>query len=300
MADVTAEFFDRLAERGTVPGFARTTGSVRFELTRGDQTEHWRVAFKRGAVTVDRGRRRGRLRRPHRREHLRRPCRWPGQRHGLVAPRPTRATASRNSCPLPAALPGADERNMTARRLGPSASGGADDGDADGPDPRRQHLRRVRRARRLEASPTEPTGLFSFDTRFLSNWVLTINGQKLNSLSTDDLQYFESRFFLVPGTGTVYIDAKLSVIRERVGGRRVPRGADDPQPRERAGRPRRSGSMPASDFADLFEVKDALKKVGDLRHASRTAGCTSSTSARRSSARPSSRPRRRPASTSTA
>ena len=55
MADVTAEFFDRLAERGTVPGFERTTGSVRFDLTRGDQTEHWRVAFKRGAVTVDRG-----------------------------------------------------------------------------------------------------------------------------------------------------------------------------------------------------------------------------------------------------
>ena len=62
----------------------------------------------------------------------------------------------------------------------------------------------------VEASPTEPTGLFSFDMRFLSKWVLTINGQKLNSLSTDDLQYFQSRFFLVPGTGTVYIDAKLS------------------------------------------------------------------------------------------
>ena len=54
MADVTAEFFDRLAGRGTVPGFERTSGSVRFELTRGDLTEHWRVTFKRGAATVDR------------------------------------------------------------------------------------------------------------------------------------------------------------------------------------------------------------------------------------------------------
>ena len=70
----------------------------------------------------------------------------------------------------------------------------------------------------VEASPSEPTGLFSFDTRFLSSWVLTINGQRLNSLSVDDLQYFQSRFFLVPGTGTVYIDAKLSVIRERAVG----------------------------------------------------------------------------------
>ena len=54
MADVTAEFFDRLAELGTVPGLARTSGSVRFDLSRGDQTEHWRVEFRRGAVTVAR------------------------------------------------------------------------------------------------------------------------------------------------------------------------------------------------------------------------------------------------------
>ena len=67
----------------------------------------------------------------------------------------------------------------------------------------------------IEASLTDPTGLFSFDTRFLSKWVLTINGERLNPLSVDDLQYFESRFFLVPGTGTVYVDAKLSVIRRR-------------------------------------------------------------------------------------
>src|SRR5262245_9883173 len=70
----------------------------------------------------------------------------------------------------------------------------------------------------IQASPTDPTGLFSFDMRFLSHWVLTINGQTLNPLSIDDLQYFESRFFLVPGTGTVYIDAKLSVIRQRAVG----------------------------------------------------------------------------------
>ena len=52
MADVTAEFFERLAERGSEPGLARTTGSVRFDLTRDDKTEHWRVEFRRGAVTV--------------------------------------------------------------------------------------------------------------------------------------------------------------------------------------------------------------------------------------------------------
>jgi hypothetical protein len=54
MADATAEFFGRLAERGREPGLARTTGSVRFDLTRDDRTEHWRVEFRRGAVTVSR------------------------------------------------------------------------------------------------------------------------------------------------------------------------------------------------------------------------------------------------------
>src|SRR5207253_4643789 len=70
----------------------------------------------------------------------------------------------------------------------------------------------------IEASQSDPTGLFSFDTRFLSRWVLTINGERLNALSTDDLQYFETRFFLVPGTGTVYVDSQLSVIRTRAVG----------------------------------------------------------------------------------
>ena len=42
----------------------------------------------------------------------------------------------------------------------------------------------------IEASTTDPTGLFSYDTRFLSKWVLTVNGQRLTALSTDDMQYF--------------------------------------------------------------------------------------------------------------
>ena len=54
MADATAAFFERLADRGSEPGLARTTGSVRFDLTRDDKTEHWRVEFRRGAVTVAR------------------------------------------------------------------------------------------------------------------------------------------------------------------------------------------------------------------------------------------------------
>ena len=116
----------------------------------------------------------------------------------------------------------------------------------------------------IEASLTDPTGLFSYDTRFLSKWVLTINGERMNPLSVDDLEYFESRFFLVPGTGTVYVDAKLSVIRRRAVGNgfheelTILNHADEPvdlRIRLDAG----------CDFADLFEVKDALKKKGVFR-----------------------------------
>jgi len=114
----------------------------------------------------------------------------------------------------------------------------------------------------IEATMSDPTGLFSWDTRFLSRWVLTIDGQRLNPLSVDDLQYFETRFFLVPGTGTVYVDAKLSVIRRRA----IADGFHeqltilnhDAEPVDLQVR-----VDVASDFADLFEVKDALEKKGE-------------------------------------
>jgi len=113
----------------------------------------------------------------------------------------------------------------------------------------------------IQASATDPSGLFSLDTRFLSRWVLTVNGERLTALSTDDLHYFESRFFLVPGSGTVYVDAKTTVIRQRA----VTEGFreqltvlnHDVEPVELTIR-----LDAAADFADLFEVKDALEKKG--------------------------------------
>jgi glycogen debranching enzyme len=113
----------------------------------------------------------------------------------------------------------------------------------------------------IEASLTDPTGLFSFDNRFLSTWILTVDGERLNPLSVDDLQYFETRFFLVPGTGTVYVDAKLSVIRRRAVGdgfhEELTILNHDAKPVDLKVR-----IEAASDFADLFEVKDALEKKG--------------------------------------
>ncbi|MGC1214847.1 MAG: glycogen debranching N-terminal domain-containing protein [Micromonospora sp.] len=116
----------------------------------------------------------------------------------------------------------------------------------------------------IEATPTEPTGLFSLDIRYLSKWVLTVNGERLNALSYDDLQYYEARFFLVPGVATHYIDAKLSIIRERaVGGSfreqltilNHDEKAVDLEIRVDA----------KSDFADLFQVKDEIvNKKGEF------------------------------------
>ncbi|WFE39428.1 glycogen debranching N-terminal domain-containing protein [Micromonospora sp. WMMD998] len=67
----------------------------------------------------------------------------------------------------------------------------------------------------MESEPCAPIGLFSFDTRFLSRWILTIDGERLHALSRDDLSYFETRFVLVPGAASHYVDADVSVIRYR-------------------------------------------------------------------------------------
>ena len=115
----------------------------------------------------------------------------------------------------------------------------------------------------INATLTQPEGLFAWDTRFLSRWVLTIDGTTPNPLSTDALRYYESRFFLVPGTGTIYVDAELSIIRTRAVGNGF---SEDIVIRNESNAPK---SMQvhleaAADFADLFEVKDAQEKKGKL------------------------------------
>jgi len=54
MADATAAFFERLAERGTAPELQRTTGTLRVDIERDGRVDHWRVEMRRGAVTVSR------------------------------------------------------------------------------------------------------------------------------------------------------------------------------------------------------------------------------------------------------
>ena len=113
----------------------------------------------------------------------------------------------------------------------------------------------------VDAGPDQPHGLFFKDTRFLSRWLLTVNGTKPDVLSTDDVDYFAAQFFLVPPTGTIYKNPYLSVIRKRFVGEGFHEDITimnhDSEPAELELR-----LEAGSDFADLFEVKDALEKKG--------------------------------------
>jgi glycogen debranching enzyme len=118
----------------------------------------------------------------------------------------------------------------------------------------------------IEATPTENHGLFLEDTRFLSRWVLTINGRRPTVLSIDDTAYYRVHHFLALATGTVYIDSHLTAVRQRSLGEGFHEELvllnHDKEPVDLEIR-----LEAAADFADLFEVKAKLDKKGELyRH----------------------------------
>jgi glycogen debranching enzyme len=113
----------------------------------------------------------------------------------------------------------------------------------------------------VDASPSDPQGLFYHDTRFLSKWKMTVDGEGLSPLSTDDIHYSFAQFFLVRGTGTVYTDSSVSVLRQRF----VGDGFHEDLTVMNHGREPVELEVridAAADFADLFEVKDAMEKKG--------------------------------------
>jgi glycogen debranching enzyme len=113
----------------------------------------------------------------------------------------------------------------------------------------------------IDASPTQAQGLFYQDMRHLSKWKLTINGIPLDVLSTDAVEYYYSQHFCVPPTGTIYKNPAISVVRRRFVGDGFVEDltvinhsteAEEVELRLET----------ECDFADLFEVKDALAKKG--------------------------------------
>ena len=105
-------------------------------------------------------------------------------------------------------------------------------------------------------------GLFADDTRFLSRWILTINGQRPLRLSSDKVEYFSAAFYLRnPIAGRLEQDV-LSIGRDRfIGGGMqehivVQNHAPHPVEFELA-------LEIGTDFADIFAVKEHDFALGD-------------------------------------
>ena len=118
----------------------------------------------------------------------------------------------------------------------------------------------------VQPDPDQAFGLFYRDVRHLSRWQLTVDGNRLDTLSHDASAYQSATFFLTGPGSNVYDNPALSVIRRRTLG--VGSGEDLHEDLTVLN----SGSDETvvrlsltfeADFADLFEVKDkSLSKVG--------------------------------------
>jgi glycogen debranching enzyme len=114
----------------------------------------------------------------------------------------------------------------------------------------------------IDAAPGQPHGFFYRDTRHLSRWRLSVDGQSPRVLSVGGNHYFAAQFFLAPETGTVYRNPYLSLIRARSVGEGI---HDDLTVLNHLGQPVEVELRvdAGADFADLFEVKDKLEKKGE-------------------------------------
>ena len=109
----------------------------------------------------------------------------------------------------------------------------------------------------------EPTaGLFASDTRFLSRWILTVNGARPLLLSSDKVDYFSAAFYLRnPIAGGLGQD-ELSIARERF----VGDGMQDHVVVRNHSHRRLEFELAlevGTDFADIFAVKDWDFALGD-------------------------------------
>jgi glycogen debranching enzyme len=108
----------------------------------------------------------------------------------------------------------------------------------------------------LPESRLPPHGFFSEDTRFVSGWQLSVAGQRTDILSTAHIHYFAAQFFLVPPANSFHQASPLSVVRQRVVKdvwlEELMLGNHTEEPMDVA-----VELDVATDFADLFEIKDA-------------------------------------------
>jgi glycogen debranching enzyme len=113
---------------------------------------------------------------------------------------------------------------------------------------------------------TDVEGLFADDTRFLSHFRLTLNGEAPLLLSSDRIEYFSAAFFMRnPLVGGLNPD-ELSIRRERF----VGEGMQDRIVAENQGMRRLEFTLElevGTDFADILSVKDHDFALGNPLHA---------------------------------
>jgi glycogen debranching enzyme len=114
---------------------------------------------------------------------------------------------------------------------------------------------------------SEPTmGLFADDTRFLSRWVLTINGARPLQLSSRKVEYYSAAFFLRNPVVDDLAHDEISIARERFIGDSMQEHlvVSNHAPR----RVEFDLSLEiGNDFADIFAVKAYDFALGDPDHA---------------------------------
>ncbi|HWC31543.1 MAG TPA: glycogen debranching N-terminal domain-containing protein, partial [Actinomycetota bacterium] len=112
--------------------------------------------------------------------------------------------------------------------------------------------------------PTD--GLFASDTRFLSRWILTLNGARPHVLSFDKVEYFSAAYYLRnPVAGGLDRD-ELSIARERF----VGEGMQDHVVVQNHAHRRLDFELAlevGTDFADILTVKEHDFALGDPDHA---------------------------------
>ncbi len=109
-------------------------------------------------------------------------------------------------------------------------------------------------------------GFFTEDTRFLSRWVLTLNGARPLVLSSGRVEYYSAAFYLRnPIAGGLGYD-ELSIARERFVGEGM---QDHLVVQNHAHRPIEFelALEAGNDFADIFAVKEYDFALGDPEHA---------------------------------
>jgi glycogen debranching enzyme len=113
----------------------------------------------------------------------------------------------------------------------------------------------------VHGSPQEPEGLFYRDMRHLSRWEVRLDGSVPEVVGAETVGNEEAVFLLAPGAGTMYRSTDVTLLRRR----RIHDGMSESF--ELANHTTAPVTVELSvrldaDFADIFDVKDGIRKTG--------------------------------------